>query len=348
MRKTLKTGKGDYGQSLFETIVMVFLAGFVAIVVAQFLNYSRWGFTSLEARNSLKSAGQIAVNGIKRNLVTTKRLFQNTPNDNGFLPTVSQPPIADSRLPIIYPSGSFSPTSSSFTAAGVGNSLFFASVDQTQEFSYDGSGSTATLVRIDLYHFNYYYLSTTTADASVIIGDRSKRSLWAWRSIPYADYNQLNAQAQYDMSRATMVINGLALSSPTVSYAWDPSTNTISGAFYQLDTTTPFTLQPGYQIQQSSPPINLINIITGVTGGGYRYSVSPNSSAVSGFAPSRAVPQFAVPSVSGEFPSGFEVMAIGPSSSRQVFVRLVLVALGAMSGMVTDEETVQATIVDLW
>lgn len=91
----------------------------------------------------------------------------------------------------------------------------------------------------------------------------------------------------------------------------------------------------------------MITIITGITGGGYHYGVSPNTGGSYNLL--YPVPAFATATTSPNvFPNGFETMIVGASSTREVFVRLVLAAQGSFKGTVSNQQVVMATVRDLY
>jgi hypothetical protein len=103
----------------------------------------------------------------------------------------------------------------------------------------------------------------------------------------------------------------------------------------------------------------LFDILTGISGSRYRYGISPNTDDVlypdnkekKIFVTKYPVPLLAVydpiTSQPANFPSGFEVAVGGPSSQRQVYIRVVVVAQGNFRGIASDEHVLLVTARDL-
>jgi hypothetical protein len=299
-----------------------------------------------EARTGIKTGTQTAVNKIALNLTATKRLFQNTASDNAFLALVTPNPaaIAGSVLPAINDGASMSPSSSTFVASAVGNSLFFVSLDTgpfvTNPQIADSIASLHT-IRIDSYHFNYYYLAQ---NASPIVGGGGQLMLQEWHSFSVADYNQVAA-----WTNATLQSNLVkALYNAGFRYAWDSSQSATASAFYSLGSGGALTLAAAPALTANVTNASLasgamIKLTTGILGSGYRYGVSPNTSG--SFSLPYAVPQFGT--ASGQFPSGFEIVAVGSSSARQILIRLVVAAQGAFKGNIANQQITVASARDI-
>jgi len=301
------------------------------------MNIVQRGLGASEAETTLKTSSQGLLNKIEHRLVECKRIFQNTAGDTAFLARVQKTTptvMSGSQLPLSVTNGGISPSTSTFNAAGVGNELFFASIDSPLDVvATDSSGSTET-VRIDLYHFNYYYL----AQGGEMVGGQPMITPYEWHSVSYADYQQITSIS--DAVESSSTATGLVASG--VNYAWDPSTGTVGAAFYQLGIGTVISAQSHLIPQKSAQ--SMLNLTTGILSSGFHYGVSPNTSV--SFSTSKPVPKFAT--AAGNFPSGFEVIVVGANSARQVFIRLVLVAQGAFKNPVAQEQTVLVSARDLW
>ena len=181
------------GVSFVEMMITVSIMSMLVLAIAPFFNLTQKGFTSMEAHNSLKTAGQEAINRIGTKLTQSKRFFENASSSKIFKDraTLTTPPapLTGSLLPSIEEVGSLSPGSTNFVSASVGNCIFFASVEAPQDLTVLNGAGTSVSVRIDNYIFNYYFLGP---DNTVSVGGRSKINLWEWHSKRYADYIQLN------------------------------------------------------------------------------------------------------------------------------------------------------------
>lgn len=327
------------GVTLPEMLMVISILGILFMAIVPVMRVTQSSYTSMEMTNSLKTVGQRSMNQISSQLTECKRLFENNATGTAFLGRVglstSPAVMTGSLLPSIEETGSISPSTSTFVAASVGNSLFFANLNPPRDYTVVDSGGVSRNVRIDLYTFHYYYLSETT---SKLVATQSQRRLWHWWSVDYADYGQITALT--DNTTKTNTI--LALRNNAIYYAFNTPATTVTSGFYLLTSSGGLTLDAGHTIQISSYK-EMISILTGTTGTGYRYGVSPNNS---GLGIRQVVPGFGV--ANSRFPSGFEVVVVGSNSVRQIFMRMVLVAQGARKGYVSHEEQILTTVRDLW
>ncbi len=322
------------GISLVEMMVAVAVMSIIVLAVSPMFTLTQKGYSSMEAHNALKMSGQETINRIGNKLTQCKRFFDGSAASTPFLARVSiaSPTLlAGSKLPIVEETGTLSPSSSTFVASSVGNSVFFASIEAPCDVSVG-----AESVRIDSYQFNYYFLAE---DGTASLGPQRKIVIWEWHSKFYVDYIQIMSIS--NVTKRNSVVSILFSSGTT--YAWDPSATNVNSAFYLLSAGGGITAEATHVILQDSLK-PMIKMITGVTAGGFRYGVSPNTG--SAFKSSQKVPNFAT--ANAKFPSGFELVVIGPNSSRQVFLRFVSVAQGSFSGYIADEEVLLATVRDLW
>jgi prepilin-type N-terminal cleavage/methylation domain-containing protein len=318
------------------TIYLIVVPGITALLITVIK-----GFTSYEATNGLKKNNQESINRVYLALIENKRIFQNTTADNAFLSKVSlsgaPAVLTGSKLPKVEQNGTLFPATTNFVAGSVGNCLFFATNDPTQILTgVAGSSGSTTTVRTDIYRFNYYYLSTVNPKS--ITGNVSY-SLVEWVSVAYADYNQLLSITDTTLrsnSVKRLVANGL-------SFAWDPTSTSATGAFYNLGSGGTISLSSGHSIQKSRSAV-LTKILTGIMGRGYKYGVSPNSY---GWPKAPVtVPKYAT--ASGSFPGGFEIVVVGSSMGRRVLVRIVIVAQGAMAKILGNDQTIVCSAHDVW
>jgi hypothetical protein len=346
----MKTKKADRrastGLTIAEMMIAVAILGIISAGIAALLTGFQRNYSVEDARIGIKTGTQTAVNKIALNLTATKRIFQNNAGDNAFLALaqISAPApgaLAGSLLPQINDGASMSPNSGAFVASAVGNSLFFASLDLpfvTVPTILDSSSNPNT-IRVDSYHFNYYYLSQS---ASTSVGGQGQIMLWEWHSVSFADYPQITAWT--DATLQSNLVKSLVAAGYT--YAWDPGQNAANSAFYQLGvvggvgTITALVTAPALTQKTAAP---MIKLLTGSLGAGYSYGVAQNTGAA--FTIPYAVPQFGT--ANGKFPSGFEIVVVGSSSARQVLMHLVLAAQGAFKGLIANEQVVVATARDI-
>lgn len=326
--------KNNRGITIVEAVLSAALVGGLILGVAKFLQNSREGLTMIETQGALNAGVQRALDVIRPNLAGAYRIFDNTPEGNQYLSIIDglaiPAPLANSRLPDIKETGSLSPGAPNFVPSSVGNCLFFASGDKVV----DAAGR-----RIDIFTFHYYYL--TPIDKT--IRSSKVRYLWEWHSVQYA--NGFELLGITDATEKTNVIN--ALIAAKVTRAWNPG-KPVDQAFYTLASgvmtqvpSSPFT----YRIETNSAG-NTINLLTGLTGANYRYSVSPN--ATDEYSAKYPVPRFAPTGGNPEFPSGFEVVVAGPASNREILIRLVVVAQVSAQRFIGIEGVSVTSARDVW
>lgn len=334
------------GITLIELVVTVAVMGILlATVMPLFITTSR-GYTAMEVGSVLPAATQTALNRIQHRLVENKRLFGNDAVGNAFLaratPNVTPAAMTGSALPVIAANMSLSPTSGTFVAANIGNSLFFASLFEPKDLTVLDGGGVSVTDRIDTSLFNYYYMTLQTDRA---IGPFPSRVLREWHSVPYADYQQLMGISNAT-ERANLVT---ALRAAGVLYAWDSSVSTVNTAFYNLNAGGGITASAAHTIQRASglqAPKEMIKLIEGVASGGFRYSVSPNTG--NSFLHNHTVPAYGTANAGTGFPSGFEAAIVGTNSARQVFIRLVMAAQGNFKGYRSYGNVLLVTARDLY
>lgn len=325
------------------TMIELLMAGtIVAIIVpimVLLINATINGFTTFDAQQQIKGANQQLLNNIYSNLVLSKRIFQNTASDNAFLNKISlsnlPSRISTSQLPVIVSSGSLSPNSAGFNPANVGNSLFFVGHSTTSILN--GVAGSTTTVMIDGYTFIYYYL---TPQYSAGLLRTTSYNVYRWESVTYADYQQLTS-----FSNTTEQKNiAKQLYSDNITNLFDPSQTSVTNAFYTVNSAGAISSSSNNLINNPGGSKLMINIITGITGGGFRYGIAPNSSIW----PSnpKTVPLYAT--ASGVFPAGFEVAVEGQAGGRQVLVRSVIVAQGSMKAIPASDQVIIASATDLW
>jgi len=328
------------GVTFVEVIIASSILSLISLAVAPMFNVAQQGFTTSEAKISLRTESQKVINKIGHQLAESKRLFENTPASKAFLDRVQltspSTSLLGSRLPVLEETASLSPGSSLFVPTSVGNSLFFASRIEPKDLTILNSSAVNVTVRIDHYVFNYYFLGV---DNSQEIGGQSKINLWEWHSVEYTDYTQMNG-----ISDSTKRENAVQLLiSSGVTHAFDPSATDVDSAFYTLETDGSISGDSAHAIVQDTAS-EMVDILTGMMGSGFKYGVSPNTGGT--FTHLYTVPEFAT--ASDNFPSGFEVVAVGPNSTRQIFLRLVLVSEGAFKGYISNGTTLLVTARDLW
>ncbi|MCG3206003.1 MAG: hypothetical protein KCHDKBKB_02729 [Elusimicrobia bacterium] len=290
--------------------------------------------TSNETRTSLNSMGQSVLNEIGNRLLVSKRVFFDSDPLLALLEDIETPVLTGSKL---SQWDRFSSPSSP-DGAKVGNSLFFARTGKTEKF--DTTGAC-----IEIFQFHYYYLAPDPATSKKIAG-HPLLNLYEWSSLSYADYLQLMAIPNIapDYLRDKTVQQLVARN---ITYAWDPSVEDATTAFYELDGVNGFitSIPSGSLLVQKKESRPLLTLKTGRAMGGFHYGVCPNTT-FSVTQTLHTVPEFAL--ASNDFPGGFEVASMGNSGAVQYYLRLVLAAEGSFSGTISKEQFRLVTVRNIW
>jgi type II secretory pathway pseudopilin PulG len=333
------------GFTLIELMIGLTIFMIMMLAVMPMFNISGDVFSSTEAHGQLKNYGQEAVNHIADALIECKRIFEGNTNDGAFLARLLMPgmptAVSGSQLPKIEENGSISPSTSSFVSSSVGNSVFLASLYTPKDVSVYNSSGSAVTVRIDTYKFHYFYVALSSSAKPV--GGQTRRSLYEWHSTPYLDFSQIRNITDTIKSSNTIV----ALKNAGYPYAWDSSTTSVTKAFFVLSSSGGLITNSTHYITiDASKSGDMLSFTQGISGSGFRYGVCPNTTTVRISYP---VPAFSTGSaVFSNFPSGFEVVAVGPSSHRQVFMRLILIAEGRFDGTLAHQEVSLVNARDVW
>src|SRR5258706_9742081 len=155
------------GISLIEILMIVSLLGLVIMGAQNFFTVTQAGFSLNETHNTLKTAAQRTVNQIERKVVQSKRIFDSTPLSDAFRSRIQLPAgtvvLAGSTLHQIEINGVLSPSSTYFISTSVGSRLFFASLAEARSVTALNASSSSQTLRIDLFNFHYYFLSSNSA-----------------------------------------------------------------------------------------------------------------------------------------------------------------------------------------
>jgi prepilin-type N-terminal cleavage/methylation domain-containing protein len=320
---------GQRGFSLIEMTVTLAIVSVLMIAVYAMIEQTIRATLFNESHSDLAVLSQKAVNGVQGELLQTRMVFQEDAlgsSYRGALQLSPRYPVAsDSLLPVFDTVTVINPdTNTRFT----GNSLLIVRQLEPLSITYDhdNNGSTPEIEFLaDLYRFEYIYLSqSSTPNFS---GSGRSLDLVQSTSIDYADYFQLSAMGSTAIrSIATKLIaRGL-------SRAWDPG-QPLTSSFYTLSGATDGTFDAA--LSNPVPRIDLARAKTlmpglrgGHIGGKMVYSVAFNPASPASPYPLRIpIRVFAIADPNRpNFPSGFEVKVAGPSGSRQVMTRVVLMS----------------------
>jgi prepilin-type N-terminal cleavage/methylation domain-containing protein len=328
------------GFTLVELIITITVMAVMILTVAPLFDVTSRGYTALEVNTVLSAGMQEALTHIQSRLSENKRLFGRDATGLAFLgcvtPNVSPAPLTGSLLPVIASTGSLTPSGSAFASTNTGNSLLFASVDNTVDISTTNGGASTSIQRMDTYVFNYYYLAPNT---TLTIRTYQARDLWEWHSVAYPDYQNLINITDTTLQRNVVK----ALLAKGFGYAFDPSVGAVNSAFYQLTSAGALNAASPHNIIMAKSQ-KMINLIRGISLGSFVYSVSPNTGG--SLTHKYIVPIYAT--ANGNFPSGLEIEVVGPSSNRRVFGRLVMAAQGNFKGILAYEQVMLVSARDLY
>ena len=326
---------------MVELMMAVAIFGIVTPVIAMLLMQTTKSYTMYEASMQLRKTNQATLNRIYLRLGSCKRIFNNTTADNAFLAmadlSAAPAKLTGSALPTIQPVGTLAIGTTDFTSADVGNCLFFTNNDSMPTLL----GGTST-VKVDVYRFNYYYL--TSVNPKPLRAAETYRVV-EWQSIQFADYDQVTAVPTTNNRQQNMAA---ALYAMGIQYAWDSNQTTATSAFYKFNSAGAISSASGggsFTIPMYRNKV-LTSMMTGVIIGGFNYGVSSNSSLWTTPACPKTVPLYGV--ASGKFPGGFEVAITGASSGRSVLLRSVLVAQGSMNMIIADDLENVSMARDVW
>jgi hypothetical protein len=319
----MKKFKKNSGMTLSELLIAALILAIMVIFIGSFLISGFQNNIRVQAIVDLGNNAQQTVNQIKLEMSQSKRIFDNGPVGLGYWEALGfqkgNLPLVGSKLPEIISHGSLSPSNEGnfrnpFVRESVGNMIFFVEHLPALESQKDKR-------IIDLYRFVVYFLSQKNKDR---FSPKIPYYLDLVRceSSSYADLSQMY-HVQDEEVRANLLS---LLSNFGVAAFWDS----------QADADVAFTQLKGYapgQDPEVQHRIQMVKCKSSVTEigrvtrppGTVTYSVAHNTSTK--FPIRLQVPLFAKPQNNEEmFPSGFEVVIVGPKSGRQVLLRLVLAA----------------------
>lgn len=353
-----RKGLSEDGFTLVELMIAVAILAVITPAFLLLLSKTQQSFSAEEMHLQLRACNQQTINHIHIRLSAAKHIYQGDAAGVTFLGRVkfaagAPSTLSGSRLPIAMASssGSLSPNSPGFIPGDIGNSLFFLAYDSPQTFlpitaggaavstfapatifATNGAGRPQTVI-LDLYRFYYYYLSPKNPYA---MPQAPTYNLVEWQSIQYADYQQLSTIG--DTVLLGNVNNGLR--GKGVSFAVDTTASVPVSLFYDVPSGQfyPTADAPLTITQYRATYLTRMAFGTGVFGGsGFFYGISPNTSlwGTAGGPRVAAVPRFAT--AANPFPGGFEVGLTGTSAGREVMVRSVLVAKGAVPQIEGDD-----------
>lgn len=318
----------EEGMTLVELLIASLILAIMAVFIGNFLINSFDNNLFIQASGDLGNYSQQTVNTLRLDLTQSKKIFDRRDSGLGFWNKLQFPsemrPLLGSRLPEIVQQGSFAPSKfedlqKPFVQDAVGNILFF--VEYLPAFE-----SREDRFVIDRFRFVVEYLKELK-EGSFDAQNPKILDLVRCESGAYADLVQV-ADVRDEIIR-TKILQGLE--AEKVETLWDSQAEPIAAFASVSGFTSRGARDPEHRIQLK----NCQSVIKAMgrlnrTLGTIAYSVAMNSDEA--FRIRDVIPKYAKPLLGRplgsvpSFPHGFEVMVIGPKTSRQVFIRLVLAA----------------------
>jgi prepilin-type N-terminal cleavage/methylation domain-containing protein len=345
--------RSQRGMSLIEVMVVVAIVSTVLIVVYSMIDEATKISLFVESHNDLPVFGQAAVNVMQKDLIQARAIFDADPTNVGpgyysaLVIPAAYPVMPNTQLPILNPTGDLVPDAS-VTARYVGNALMITKQLESTPVKL----ASGTTIMLDRYVFELFYLTRRTARSFSSQG--YSLDLVQAKSNVYADYFQLSnlqspggtlTAAQMNEIYAALLAWKDPITGATVpiNRAWDPG-QPIATAMYTI-TATGYTA-----VAQPTIPLPTYgSMITGLMGGRISgkmdYTVAFKPTATTNFPVPDLIPKYAVfNSALPQFPGGFEVLIVGPTGSRKVLTRLVLLASYGAGKMDSKESLVISAV----
>jgi len=272
----------------------------------------------LESHNDLTTIGQRSINIIKDEVGQSRVLYQEDTVGQSYRTALSlpslRPQLTGSLLPIVDPNGVIEPDGAT---RRVGNSLLIAreELPLSTWVDHDADSNTPDVeFLVDLLRLEYFYLGYNN-DRS-FMGRGYYLDLIRTRSVVYADYFQLSG-----LTPAIGQLVAADLNARGITTAWDPA-EAAGLAFFSISNTGLLSGPVATTIDMSDFESLMPEFRGGSIQGKIEYTVGVQADPP--LSTSDSVNLFA--QRSGDFPSGFETLIVGPSSARKVFSRVVLLS----------------------
>lgn len=293
------------GLSLVELTIATAIFVGVLLIVQEVLSTTERAQVYINARDRSSQYASKLIADLRGAGLSSRRFFQDDAEGQSYLAalnTASFPVMADVRLPVVEAAGRLE--TDAVATRLTGNAILIACEDRPQILV----GGTSRY-RVDLVRFFAMY--PTRRPGKVIDSIADRIDLVRYVSRLYADKASLE-QISNASHRAEVV---MALHAQGITRAWVPGV-AIDSAFFNMASDGSISATPVSSPVIDAPPEALPRTMLGDS----KVSLSPNN-------PALRVPSFALLDVTApDFPSGFEVKAVGPSGGRQVLVRLCLIA----------------------
>ena len=306
------------GFTLIELLISLVIISLLIPIIYEVSEGVIFSTNTITAVNDIKLINQRIVEDIKSDVVQSAMIFDNNSSykDRIVLNVPSGYTSLDrNKLPVINETGSFPPNPND-----VGNILFMARYLIPIELTVSG-----TNYRIDKYRFLYYFLAK---DTGATINRRNPVVLLKAQSREtYIDYVAINNvkdnDAKEDLVRALLDME--------IGYAVDLK----NIKFYSLNTNGNIYPYDSHRIQMDTVLASRNFGVNQLPSGKVYYGIGYNNMGYI------AIPKFASPDNTGDgFPHGFEVAIVGPRSSRDVLVRIVVIAYSSGKILLNETNTI--------
>lgn len=324
-RQASPVAPAQAGFSMVELIVAATILILMVLMVSTLMLSGSDASKFAERNNRATEVGQDLIDNMRSEIRAATRIFTNDSTGTAYRavlePWTSASPIATTTLPTLDVLGSFQADSAGTNKTG--NELLLSRHSWSAEFTTTGG----TTYRYDVLRIVRYFLKTE--DGGPRVGSPWGLNLVHWVSEPMVDGTQIdNITNTTDQKQVLLHLrNGtadkLGKKHPKVDLVWrmgqDPATTGTLRQITSLGALSNTPLSPravSWRILRDSTKSSAGMLF-------YRHhSIATNYSL-----PSYRVPKYGIGNnTSTGFPHGFEIQVIGPSSARQVLLRLVIVS----------------------
>jgi prepilin-type N-terminal cleavage/methylation domain-containing protein len=335
--------RNQRGFTLMEMLVVTALSAVIMIIAYNLIDDAMKTTLNVESHNQLSQIAQRPINSILTEVYQARIIFQNDAIGTSFLTRINnttniptaQAILTDFTLPTIDTTATtFAPDTAG--TPRVGNCLLVLRQLPPLPINYTVGASTISFPA-DIYRLELYYMTRNTT-RRFNPASSSTYDLMMWRSVPFADYQQLLTVKgpAFVQSQWTSIINGLSAQGITV--AIDSSgASQANAAFYTIGTTlNSLTLAANQAITRDVLRSVIPEISGGSIGGKINYTVAYTASATA-LSNRDPVPKYAaLDSAKPNYPGGLEIKVIGAGVSQKILLRLVV--LSSYAANRTDSE----------
>lgn len=321
----------ERGFTVLEMMVVIVVVAIMTLAVERTISSVTETERTMRAIRNTTERGQRAAYALRDAVSASRKLFGNDAVGSGYLAKLdltAQPIFPGSRLPKFAETEPLGPDSAGTPMTG--NVLLF--VREADPYPCTAVPATKTTRVIDAYRFVCVYL--TQSNRAVVALGPLALDLVEWRSDAFPSYGQVMGIADTTQRKAVVadLYNRFGC-----DFLWD-STGAVNSAFYGIDGSGTVAGSP---TAVANIPEDL-NVASGP-----RF-VKANM-AVSRTDPlsKPRTPVFTADDPATWTPNGFEVKVVGPSGSRQVWMRLCIEQQASAGRVPAQDTTVIVSARDL-